>query len=149
MDGYLESFMELMRDIRAIEQRIHRLETGQGAEGAGLPAPAGEGSLLYATDDYNASYVEWDGDLAHPGAAGQWIRSTATILEWTENLVDQDVTNVSNPPTDAELDAIFGTPAALGRGFVATVDDADGDTDVWLVWTTDASWFYVKGTKAV
>ncbi len=149
MDGHLEAYIEIMRDLRRLEQRIHRLTVGQGGEGSGLPAPAGEGSLLYATDDYNSTYDEWDGDLAHPGSAGAWIKSTATILEWTDNLLEQDVSNVSDPPTDAELDAAFGTPAALGRGFVATVDDGDADTDVWLVWTTDASWFYVQGTKAV
>jgi len=149
MDAYVEAFREIMRDIYELRQELHRLTVGQGGEGAGLPDPSGEGSLLYSTDDYNASYDEWDGELVHPAAAGQWIKSTATILEWTDNLLEQDVSNVGNPPTDAELDAAFGTPAALGRGFVATVDDADGDTDVWLVWTTDTSWFYVKGTKAV
>lgn len=60
----------------------------------------------------------------------------------------QDVSNFSDPPTDAELDAAFGTPATLGRGFVATLDDNDADTDCYLVWTSDASWYYVKGTKA-
>jgi len=149
MDRHLEAFREIMRDLRRLEQEMHRLTAGQGGEGSGLPAPSDEGSLLYSTDDYNASYDEWDGELSHPGSAGSWIKSTATILEWTDSLLEQDVSNVSNPPTDAELDAAFDTPANLGRGFVATVDDASGDTDVWLVWTTDASWFYVKGTKAV
>ncbi len=62
---------------------------------------------------------------------------------------EQSISNVSNPPTDAQLDSIFGTPAILGRGFIGTIDDNSSDTDVWIVWTTDASWFYVKGTKAV
>jgi len=61
----------------------------------------------------------------------------------------QDVTNVSDPPLDAELDAIFGTPATLGRGFIASLDDNDANTDVYLVWTSDASWYWVKGTKAL
>ena len=60
----------------------------------------------------------------------------------------QSVANVSDPPTDAELDGIFGAPAALGRGFIATVDDNDDDTDCYIVWTSDASWYYLKGTQA-
>lgn len=63
--------------------------------------------------------------------------------------LSQDVTNYSDPPTDAELDAAFGEPGTLGRGFFATIDDNDGDADCYLVWTSDASWYYAKGTKAV
>ena len=61
----------------------------------------------------------------------------------------QSVADVSDPPTDAELDVAFGTPATLGRGFMATIDDNDGDLKNWLVWTSDASWYYAAGTKAV
>lgn len=68
---------------------------------------------------------------------------------WIHQLhVQQDVSDVSDPPTDAELDSAFGTPASLGRGFIATLDDNDANTDVWLVYTSDASWFYLQGTKA-
>lgn len=59
-----------------------------------------------------------------------------------------DTTNVSDPPTDAELDAAFGTPADLGPGYVRVLDDNSADTDVWLVWTSDTSWYYLQGTKA-
>ena len=60
----------------------------------------------------------------------------------------QSVANYSDPPTDAELDAAFGTPATLGRGFMALLDDNDADTDGYIVWTSDASWYYIKATKA-
>jgi hypothetical protein len=52
-------------------------------------------------------------------------------------------------PTDAQLDAAFGTPATLGRGFIGTVDDADGDTNFYIAITSDASWYWVKMTKAL
>lgn len=62
----------------------------------------------------------------------------------------QSVNNVHDTtPTDAELDTAFGTPATLGRGFVATIDDNDGNTNGYLVWTSDASWYWLKGTKAL
>jgi len=60
-----------------------------------------------------------------------------------------DVSDIADPPTDANLDAAFGTPAALGDGFIGIVDDNSGDTDVWLCYTSDTSWFYLQGTKAV
>lgn len=62
----------------------------------------------------------------------------------------QAVNNVHDTtPTAAELTTSFGSPSSLGRGFVGTVDDADGDTNGYLVWTSDASFYWLKGTKAV
>jgi len=57
--------------------------------------------------------------------------------------------NVSDPPTDAELDSAFGTPATVGAGFVGVLDDNDDATDVYICYTDGSAWFYVKGTKAV
>lgn len=57
--------------------------------------------------------------------------------------------NVSDPPTDAELDAIFGTPATVGGGFMAVIDDGGGDTDIRIVTSNGTSWWYsAKYTKA-
>lgn len=61
----------------------------------------------------------------------------------------QAVNNVNDTtPTAAELTTSFGAPATLGRGFIGTVDDADGNTNGYLVWTSDASFYFLKGTKA-
>jgi len=61
----------------------------------------------------------------------------------------QAVNNVNDTtPTAAELTTSFGDPATLGRGFVGTVDDADGNTNGYIVWTSDASFYFLKGTKA-
>jgi len=63
--------------------------------------------------------------------------------------IKQAVTNVHDTtPTAAELTTAFGDPATLGRGFVGTVDDADGDTNGYIVWCSDASFYFLKGTKA-
>lgn len=56
--------------------------------------------------------------------------------------------DIADPPTDANLDAAFGTPAALGPGFIGIIDDNSGDTDVWICFTNDVSWFYLQGIKA-
>jgi len=58
-------------------------------------------------------------------------------------------TDVSNPPTDAELDAAFGTPAAVGAGFTVLIDDAGGDANDYLVVSNGTSWWYATLTKAV
>lgn len=61
----------------------------------------------------------------------------------------QAVTNVNDTtPTKAELTTAFGDPATIGRGFVGTVDDADGDTNGYIVWASDANYYFIKGTKA-
>lgn len=91
------------------------------------------------------------------GASGTAVSGISTaaqtftgIKTFSDSIkIKQDVSDVHDTtPTDASLDAAFGTPATLGRGFLATIDDADGDTNGYLVWTSDASWYWLKGTKA-
>ena len=83
------------------------------------------------------------------------IRELKVLKRRLDDLVEPetglivDNTNVSNPPTDAELDAIFGTPATNYPGFMAIVDDAGANTTVWLVVTNGTSWWYEGLTKAV
>lgn len=61
----------------------------------------------------------------------------------------QVVDNVHDTaPTEASLVSAFGAVATLGRGFIGTIDDNDGDTNGYIVWTSDASFYYIKGTKA-
>lgn len=61
----------------------------------------------------------------------------------------QAVNNVHDTvPTAAELTTSFGAVATLGRGFLGTVDDADGDTNGYIVWASDGAFYFVKGTKA-
>jgi hypothetical protein len=57
--------------------------------------------------------------------------------------------NVSNPPTDAQLDTAFGTPASVGSGFVGIVNDNNAGTDEYLCWSDGTNWFYATGVKAV
>lgn len=59
--------------------------------------------------------------------------------------------NVSNPPTDAQLDTAFDTAAninAVVDPFVAIVDDNGAGTTVWLVVATNDAWFYELLTLA-
>jgi hypothetical protein len=84
-------------------------------------------------------------DLKHgyPRLAATTLDRLIQILEeWRKRVViavnsKQDVTastaDTSNPPTDAELDAEFGTPATVGAGFIAILDDAGAGANVYLV----------------
>ena len=56
--------------------------------------------------------------------------------------------NVNNPPSDANLDSAFGTPANLPDPFFGIVDDNGLGTTVWLVVATNGSWFYTAMTLA-
>lgn len=56
--------------------------------------------------------------------------------------------DVSSPPTDAELDSAFGTPATVGKGFVGIVDDDGAGTTAYLVFSDGTNWWYLSFTKA-
>lgn len=58
--------------------------------------------------------------------------------------------NVTDPPTNAELDTAFLSPEGKGKGFAGISDDAGADTTIRLIVSTGTSWFYsAKWTKAV
>jgi hypothetical protein len=57
--------------------------------------------------------------------------------------------DVSNPPTDAELDATFGTAAEVGAGFIRLIDDNAAGADFYLVASDGSNWWVFTGTKAV
>jgi len=122
-------------------ERLRRLEAAeQYLVNAGDPNGVVNAAEGYACWDYTNDDLYYNTDGA---TAWQFIGGASGIFATTS------VDNVSNPPTDAELDTAFGTPAALGAGFIGILDDNSGDTDVWLCYTSDTSWYYLKGTKAV
>lgn len=125
------------------------------AQAASILLDNGTDAVLWALSARNNKDSPDEGiKIDHRDASSSWTVpwqiTKDNIVTMTANgiRIKQSTANVSNPPTDAELDAEFGTPATLGAGFMATIDDNSGDTDVWFVWTTDTSWFYTKGTKA-
>ena len=76
-----------------------------------------------------------------------------TVLEDLANdgtiQIKVSTADVSNPPYDEELDAEFGTPATVGAGYLALVDDAGAGSAVYLVISDGTSWWYEQLTKAV
>ena len=57
--------------------------------------------------------------------------------------------NTSNPPTDAQLDSAFGTPATVGAGFVGILDDNAAGTAVYLCYSDGSAWWTIAFTLAV
>ncbi len=60
-----------------------------------------------------------------------------------------DESNISNPPTDAELDTAFGAPATVGKGFMAVVNDAGGGSNFYIAVSDGTNWWQTAMTKAV
>lgn len=81
------------------------------------------------------------------------IRARVNKLETWEpfsNSAPLSTNDVTNPPSDAELDAAFGDAASLALDpYIAIIDDAGATTTVWLCVATNGAWFYTQLTKAV
>lgn len=56
--------------------------------------------------------------------------------------------DVSNPPTDAELDSAFGQPADVGSSFLGILDDNGSHANLWIIASDGANWWHVAMTKA-
>ena len=89
------------------------------------------------------SHAQIDAYLPTPAEKALLVNLVAIGARVTYSTAD-----VSNPPTDAELDAAFGTPATVGPGFVALLNDAGAGTHVYLVASTGATWHYIELTLA-
>ena len=59
------------------------------------------------------------------------------------------IANVTNPPTDAEIDGIFGTPRDVGSGFIGIINDNGGNLLFWQCISDNTNWWYQLMTKAV
>lgn len=71
-------------------------------------------------------------------------------LEISGDFIQQVHTdNVSNPPTDAELDSALGLPATVGAGFTAYIDDNGAGTNFYQCISDGTNWWTFAGTKAV
>lgn len=122
--------------LSTLDARMRSLETADFADiitGDGFPTgvEAAEG-VFYYSQDWNLLCQNIDG-------ATTWK---------AVNLVKSSL-NVSNPPTDGELDAEFGAPATLPVNFGAIIDDNGTGANLWLVCAVDTKWGYTALTIAV
>lgn len=94
----------------------------------------------------------WGLNVAAPTATldvGGDVRARGNIKADGDITQRVHIDNVSNPPTDAELDAFFGTPATVGAGFTAYIDDQGGSANFYQITSDGTSWWIFTGIKAV
>jgi len=85
--------------------------------------------------------VDEDGDLWLPGIVDASDAGVRTEVS-TNNVTDL-------APTDAELDAAFGTPATVGSGWVGLVDDNGAGARMWICASDGTNWWYARMYIAV
>lgn len=111
----------------------------------GLVSPANaQPGMLFSDED--------DDKLYHAiGGSGGWeeVLQESLSADKTpifDNLIlDVDASDVSDPPTDGELDAIFPTHP---DGFIGFVQDTTSAGSLWLV-VYNGGWWYVEMALAV
>jgi len=105
------------------------------------------GNLLYGTDLYQTAA---NSSTPVAGKIGVGVVPTVHTLEVAGDIQQALHTdNVSNPPTDAELDALFGAPATQIPGAKFLIDDAGGEANTYLIVCTGTKWQYLLMTTAV
>lgn len=152
--------VSLSSEISALssgDQQLVGLFVGRGLAVTKVTSTAQSTLDPIDTNDLNEVYA------ARPAgsyAAGFWkIQSGMTDINNDSEYLDgrsfisvppptHSTADVSNPPTDAELDAEFGTPATVGAGFRATIDDNGAGTNHYLVWSDGTNWIIHTGTIA-
>lgn len=56
--------------------------------------------------------------------------------------------NVSNPPTDTELDSVLGEPGTVGSGYMKIINDNGDGNNVYLCVSDGTNWWYTTMSKA-
>jgi hypothetical protein len=102
--------------------------------------PGANGFSIFhnVTFEGNADFA---GEIEHAsptGAPAEFLDGIQT--EFRDN-------NVTNPPTDSELNTAFGTTHR--EGFIGILDDDGGDNNVYLVVSSAGNYYYLELTKAV
>lgn len=122
-------------------QEANRLKNN--FRGATAPTIPSTGMLFSDSDDdklyhHGADSLGWDEVL-------QAARS-ADVTPVFDNLVlDVDASNVADPPSDAQLDALWPTHP---NGFIGIVHDTTSAGSVWLC-IYDSGWWYIEMALAV
>jgi len=95
------------------------------------------------SDNGRISHAQIDVLLPTPIEKADLTALTRKVVE-----IQYKTDNTANPPTDAQLDTAFGTPAQVGSGFVAILNDAGAGAHVYLVASTGTAWHYIELTLA-
>jgi hypothetical protein len=102
-------------------------------------------------DAGNISHAIIDANLPTDDEKEGLRQLAPTIPDFGDNslLLKVYTDDVSDPPTDAELDAAIGTPATVGAGFIAIMDDNGAGAALYIVASDGTNWWHAALTKAV
>ncbi len=126
---------------------------GEGEQNIGIGYGAGDNITTGSTNiiigyNLNADSATAD-DQLNIGGVLKGDLSTGDI-EITGGLtLPVSTVDVSNPPTDAELDSEYGTPATVGAGYTRYIDDNGAGTAFYQCVSDGTNWWVFTGTKAV
>lgn len=125
------------------------------AYGVHVVMPASYGTGTEAAASFNGAGktvilgAHWESAYFSDGTRQVWLAGGLTGVNTNSNIKQAMHTDdVSDPPTDAELDGIYGTPATVGAGFHSAIDDDGAGAKVWRVWSDGTNWWYSEMTKA-
>ena len=108
------------------------------------------GNTIVSTDTNGDITIAPDGDGDINLTLGGSGKVVATRVDAGEYLIiDVGINDVDNPPTDAQLDGIFGTPATVGSGFTSYIDDNGGGAHFYQVISDGTNWWTIAGAKAL
>ena len=85
--------------------------------------------------------VKLNGTTLTLGAAGISVTPGIHAVVSTD-----DVTAI---PTALELTTAFGTPAAVGSGFIGVVNDNNAGSNIYLAISDGTNWHWIAATKAL
>lgn len=109
--------------------------------GATLPTNAQPGMIFSDSDDDKLWHVLGSGE----DEILQETQSADARPRFDNLYLDVDASDVSDPPTDAQLDALF--PGAT-EGFIGLVQDTTSGGSLWFV-VYNSGWWYVEFSFAV
>jgi hypothetical protein len=90
-----------------------------------------------------------DGTAVNEGTDNiKWV-SCQSIGDSDIAFIHYSINNVSNPPTDAQLDTAFGQPNVVGAGFVGVLNDNNDGVNEYIVTSDGTSWWYQLMTKTI
>jgi len=101
-------------------------------------------ALLDADADSYLAFTHSADDTPQITAGG----AASKIGFGVEIQVPVDTTDVSNPPTDAELDAIWTSPATVGAGWWTYLDDDGAGNNFYIITSDGSNWWIFTGAKA-